>query len=116
MIRINGIEFELDLSNSKVLDNIKIAIEVCNRFIDDTNSRNLADEDKIIRKETVFFVTLDNIFGEGAADRIFNGVINPEICLDVIKQFNNEINKQISNIKGIVIRFPIERRRLKDEN
>ncbi len=110
MIRINNIDFKLDLNDPNVLDNLKIAIEVCNRFIDDTNSRNLADEDKIIRKETVFFVTLDNVLGKGAADKIFDGVINPERCLDVMKQFNREINKQISNLKGIVIRFPIERR------
>ncbi|NFH90371.1 hypothetical protein FDA33_09220 [Clostridium botulinum] len=112
MISINNIDFKLDLSANGTLQNLKDEIFVCNKCMREVDFMNLSDEDKIIRKETIMYVSLDRILGEGAADKIFKDVINPDICINVIKQFNKEIIKQYSNLKGIVIRFPIERRKL----
>lgn len=104
---INNIEFKLDLSDSKVLDNVRIEVEVFNRMVDKINQMDISCKEKVIRKRILLCVSLEGLFGKGADKKIFNDDVTASKCESVMKQFNREVKKQYANLKGIVIEFPL---------
>lgn len=84
---INGLSLELDLGDVDVLERYENALEL------------MQEERKAIPKDAkasqnaratceIIWRTFDRIFGEGTAEKIFDGVkMNPYIYLDVLADF-----------------------------
>jgi hypothetical protein len=106
-VRINNVEFELNLAEPKVLENVRIEIEAFNHTVDQINQMNISTMENSIRKEILACVSLERILGYGAGEKIFHDGISITKCENIMKQFNREINKEYSQLKGIVIKFPL---------
>lgn len=106
MVRINGIEFELDLSNIETRNNTQISILSFNYYVDQLEKEELSEFDKQIRREAALCIVLNNVLGPGADKKIFRGYIDQYISYSVALQFNKEFKKILKDNKGIVIEFP----------
>lgn len=105
-MKINNVEFELNLSDPKVLEDLRIETEVFNRMIYKINQMSISINEKVIRKKVLLGVFFERVFGEGSDKKIFNDCLSISECENIMKQFNREVRKQYSDLKGIVIKFP----------
>lgn len=106
MIKINGVEFELDLSTPKETVDLKLNIISFNQYVKEIDSSELSEFDKQVRRECALCILLNNVLGPGADKKIFRGYIDQYISYSVTMQFNQEVKKLLKNNRGIVIEFP----------
>ncbi|WP_414150308.1 DUF6673 family protein [Acetobacterium carbinolicum] len=96
MIEINGVELELDLMDADVLDSLQDALE--NLQDESVESDRVGD---LVRQPCLtinkFF---DAVFGEGAAEAIFQGGMNLTNHLDAFVKVVSEIEKAPETING----------------
>lgn len=93
-VEINGVPLEIDMADVDFIERYETAFE-----------RMAAEEAKLpkngknssIAKAYVamFYNLFDNIFGEGAGERIFNGKRNINMCVEVYDRFFDICTKQV---------------------
>lgn len=105
-MKINGVEFELDLSTPKETVDLKLNIISFNQYVKEIDSSELSEFDKQVRRECALCILLNNVLGPGADKKIFRGYIDQYISYSVTMQFNQEVKKLLKNNRGIVIEFP----------
>lgn len=92
MIKLNGVEFDLDLMDLDVAEKVeretkKVAIET-----EKAKGKNRSESIKI--QCYAVFNCIDNILGEGAHKKIFGDKVNLRDCLRVFEQLILEMQKQ----------------------
>jgi hypothetical protein len=96
MIEINGVELELDLMDADVLDSVQDALE--NLTMETEQSERVGD---MVRQPCITINTFfDSVFGEGAADVVFQGKMNLVKHMDAFTQVVAEIEKAPESING----------------
>ena len=111
IIKINGVEFELDLSTPEEIVDLKLNIISFNQYVNEIDSSELSEFDKQVRRECALCILLNNVLGLGADKKIFRGYIDQYISYSVILQFNKEVKKLLKDNKGILIEFPRKKER-----
>lgn len=90
---INGMKLPFDCDD---LDTMKKYKEALIRL--DTNAKKINQSDRIAYIESycnVYFMFYDEVFGEGTANKIFNGKVNMRLCDDVYEEFLRFIGKGV---------------------
>lgn len=96
MIEINGVELELDLMDADVLDSVQYAME----NLKDESIESDRISDKIRQPCITINKFFDSVFGEGAADAVFQGKMNLVKHMDAFVQVVAEIEKAPESING----------------
>lgn len=98
MIKLNGIELELDimdLETSEKIDNeLAKALEVSNKI-----KKGVGRTSAIKMQCNAVFECIDNIFGEGTHKKVFGNKVNLRECLRVFAELISEINR-LDNEEG----------------
>lgn len=90
---INGIEFELDMSDVSAQERYEKALENLGK-----NDKNLSktgrNSERTLAYCNMFRAFFDDIFGEGASQKIFGDVNNARIMTETYEQFLEFVTKQ----------------------
>lgn len=95
--RINGQEFELDLDDADVLENVMNAFETIDKEQDELKKDGPTVE--YVRKYCkIYYHMFDIIFGQGTGDKIFSGKHNARVCEEISDSFIEFAGKQVKKI------------------
>ncbi|WP_283706893.1 DUF6673 family protein [Clostridium perfringens] len=92
MIKLNGIEFDLDLMDLGVSEKIDKETQKVVEEAERAKGKNRSESIKI--QCYAVFNCIDNIFGKGTHKKIFGDKVNLRECLRVFEQLILEMKKQ----------------------
>ena len=95
LFKINEVELEIDMEDADFQDKYQTAFD------------KMAETEKKLVKAGraaditraychMYFDLFDDIFGDGTADKIFNGKCKTSVCEEVYMQFIGECSRQVS--------------------
>lgn len=93
--RYNDIDLEIDLADA---DDMERYMAACTHF-DENNAalqREKTDASFIRKQADVYYVYFDELFGEGTAEKMFNGKKNVRICLQAMNEFFEFAAEQVA--------------------
>ena len=101
MITVNGVEFEFDMYDYDTAQRYESALVLLQTRVAD--SQSLPD---VIKEscESVFQF-FDALFGEGAAEKVFNGKLNARVCTEATAIVIDSASQQAREYEALVSRY-----------
>ncbi|WP_338631527.1 DUF6673 family protein [Clostridium baratii] len=91
MVKLNGIELELDIMDLETSEKIEREAEI---VVEEAHKAKGLKRSESIKKQCyAIFNCIDNIFGEGTHKKIFGNKVNLRDCLKVFAEFIDEFEK-----------------------
>lgn len=95
--KVNNLEFEFDLEDADTLENMMDVFERVDQKVEQLGKvgphvgylRSFCD---------IYYEMFDNLFGEGAGEKIFEGKHNARICEEVSNDFISFANRQVNEV------------------
>lgn len=103
MLKINGVDFDFDLSDINNLNYYRKclnALEKCCEY-----SSKLAGKEKYVYECESAIIFINAVLGDGADKKIFKkGIATLNECMDVLDIIAKESERQRKNFKGIILK------------
>lgn len=95
--KINGQEFEFDLDDADVFDNM---LKAFNELDEEQEELSKAGPTEGFLRSycEVYYRMFDKLFGPGSGKKIFGGKHNARICEEAAEDFINFANKQVQKV------------------
>ncbi len=116
-LKICGQELELDLFDVDVMEVYEKSKErTLKRFgeIDKCEGMSNADGMREMCKSIKAF--FDELFGEGTAEKLFEGKNNFEVCMDAFAAVASEEGKMVGRLNAIANKYSLNRAQRRQEN
>lgn len=91
MIKLNGIELELDIMDLETSEKIEKEMDIV--VEEASKAKGLRRSESIKKQCYAIFNCIDNIFGEGTHKKVFGNKVNLRECLKVFAKFVEELDK-----------------------
>jgi len=95
--KINGLEFELDMSDADTLEKYNEAFEKLQ--VKEKSLLKIGKQTDIIREYCkMFYELFDHLFGAGTGEKLFNGKHSARLCEEVYEKFIDFARDQVKEV------------------
>lgn len=114
MVKINGVELELDIFDMNVAEKYEKAIAKVQE--EAAKSKGLKLSSSIRKQCTAVFECFDAIFGEGTHQKIFGERVNLIDCLKAFESLIQGANDQVKEVESINNKYSSNRAKRRSKN
>ena len=99
-MKLNGIELEFDFYDADIMERFECSLDESQELIHNFEKEGLKQSEMITRVCRITGDMLDDVWGEGTAEQVFEGKRNFRLCIDIFKAIVAQRHRQEEEMRA----------------